>query len=214
MNKKIKMCFLDEEAAWRMEAYRNFKDEFEVHIVEDNQFPKEVSGIWQIITEIEADVVIVDYRLNESGVLSYTGENVLHEIRKHNLHLPVFMVTSYEDNAIDECEEVQIIRGKDVLNTAENISNFKHLMRASVERYQKKKEESEFIVQMLSRKIDNGEPLTEAENAAKFDAELYLSELDLDSCVRANMINQQTSQQMADMLSIAQSIVERLDKRS
>ena len=89
MNKKIKMCFLDEEAAWRMEAYRNFKDEFEVHIVEDNQFPKEVSGIWQIITEIEADVVIVDYRLNESGVLSYTGENVLHETRKHNLHMHV-----------------------------------------------------------------------------------------------------------------------------
>ena len=147
-------------------------------------------------------------------MLSYTGENVLHEIRKHNLHLPVFMVTSYEDNAIDECEEVQIIRGKDVLNTAENISNFKHLMRASVERYQKKKEESESVVQVLSRKIDNGEPLTEAENAAKFDAELYLSELDLDSCVRANMINQQTSQQMADMLSIAQSIVERLDKKS
>ena len=212
MNKKIKICFIDEEATWRMEAYRNFKDEFEVHIVEDDQFPKEVSGMWQIITDADADVVIVDYRLNESGILSYTGESVLREIRKHNLYLPVFMVTSYEDNAIQECDEVQIIRGKNVLNTAENLSKFKHLISAAVERYQKKKAESEKIVQELSRKLDAGQTLTESEVAHKFDAELYLASLDLESGVRANMINQTTSQQMSDMLTLAQSIVERLDK--
>ena len=158
--------------------------------------------------------MIVDYRLNESGVLAYTGESVLREIRKHNLHLPVFMVTSYEDNAIQECDEVQIIRGKNVLNTSENLSKFKHLIKAAVERYQSKKAESEAVVQELSRKIDKGESLSETEYAAKFDAELYLSELDLDSRVRANIINQQTSQQMAEMLTLAQSIVERLDKKS
>ena len=197
-----------------MEAYKNFKDEFEVHIVEVEQFPKVVSGIWQTIVNTEADAVIVDYRLNESGVLAYTGESVLREIRKHNLHLPVFMVTSYEDNAIQECDEVQIIRGKNVLNTSENLSKFKHLIKAAVERYQSKEAESEAVVQELSRKIDKGEPLTETEYATKFDAELYLSELDLDSRVRANIINQQTSQQMAEMLTLAQSIVERLDKKS
>lgn len=214
MNKKIRICFLDEEPTWQLEAYKNFKDEFEVHIVEVEQFPKAVSGIWQTIVNTEADAVIVDYRLNESGVLAYTGESVLREIRKHNLHLPVFMVTSYEDNAIQECDEVQIIRGKNVLNTSENLSKFKHLIKAAVERYQSKEAESEAVVQELSRKIDKGEPLTETEYATKFDAELYLSELDLDSRVRANIINQQTSQQMAEMLTLAQSIVERLDKKS
>lgn len=197
-----------------MEAYRNFKDEFEVHIVEIDQFPKEVSGIWQTITEADADAVIVDYRLNESGVLPYTGESVLREIRKHNQYLPVFMVTSYEDNAIQECDEVQIIRGKNVLNTAENLSKFKHLIKAAVERYQNKKAECEETILTLSRKIDKGESLTETENAAKFDAELYLASLDLDSSVRANMINQKTSQQMTDMLQLAKSIVEHLEKKS
>ena len=214
MDNKIKICFLDEEPTWQLEVYRNFKDEFDVHIVDIDQFPKEVCGIWQTIIDTDADVVIVDYRLNESGVIPYTGESVLREIRKHNLFFPVFMVTSYEDYAFRECDEVQIIRGKNVLNTAENLSKFKHLITAAVERYQNKKAQCESVVQKLSSKIDNGEALTETENASKFDAELYLASLDLDSGVRANMINQQTSQQMTDMLSLAQSILDCLIKKS
>ena len=214
MNTKIKICFLDEDENWRMDAYNNLKEDFDVHIVELEQFPRNVADIWPVIAEAGADVVIVDYRLNESGILSYTGENVVREIRKHNKHLPVFMVTSFENNAILECTEVQIIRGKNVLNTADNLEQFKKLLRAAVGQYQRKKATCESVVRELTNRINKGESLSESEIAQKFDAELYLSELDLDSGVRANMINQTTSQQMTDMLQLAKSIVERLGEKA
>ena len=203
-----KIVYIDEQAGWQSTVYAALSDKYDIYIPET--MPRNVSDIW---TEVrDSQVVIVDFRLNESGPVSYTGDDVAREIHKHNKHLPIFIITSFEDNAIQECDEVQIIRGKNVLNTADNLNKFKHLISAAVERYQKKKAESEKIVQELSRKLDAGQTLTESEVAHKFDAELYLASLDLESGVRANMINQTTSQQMSDMLTLAQSIVERLDK--
>ena len=206
----IKIVYIDEEPGWQSTAHAALSDKYDIHIPE--VLPKNVSDLWDEVRDCQ--VAVIDYRLNESGQVAYTGDDVVREIHKHNKYFPAIIITSYEDNAIQECDEVQIIRGKNVLNTSENLSKFKHLIKAAVERYQSKKAESEAVVQELSRKIDKGEPLTETEYATKFDAELYLSELDLDSRVRANIINQQTSQQMAEMLTLAQSIVERLDKKS
>lgn len=208
---KFKLCFLDEEDSWRYMAKKRLSDEFDVTIVEQDEFPQAVSELWTIIKDSDADVVIVDYRLNESGILSYTGDAVVREIRKHNRHLPVFMITSYESNAIQECEEVQIIRGKDMLSDVEKSEHLKLLIKASVERYIRERERAEKVVQVLSAKIDAGSVLSEPEEADRFDAEIYLSELDLDSGVRASLCRTETS---ANLLKLVEQTTALLSKLS
>ncbi len=83
---------------------------------------------------------------------------------------------------------------------------------SAVSIYDKKKALSEECIRMCQEKIANGETLTEPEEADRFDAELYLSELDLDSSVRANLINAKTSKSLEEMLELARDIVSNYSK--
>lgn len=212
MSNKIKICFLDEEPTWQYMAHKKLGDDFDVDILEQEKLPKEVSSIWSIIIEKEPDVIIVDYKLNESGVLPYTGDAVVSEIRKHNLHLPIFMMTSFEQNALQECVEVQIVRGKEMLSESSKLENLKTLIRASVNQYNSRKLEYEGTILRLAAKIDAGEELTEDEMADKFDAELYISELDLDSGVRSHLINHAVSSNLSDLVEMAGAILDKISK--
>ena len=212
MEDKIKLCYLDEQEQWQYMAHQKLGNDFDLRMLEQSQFPNDVSNIWSIIFDMNVDVVIVDYKLNESGILPYTGDQVIHEIRKHNLHLPVFMITSFELNALQESEEVQVIRGKDMLANPEKFDLLKTLIISSVNKYRTKKEKCEELIYKLASKIDAGETLSEEEEANKFDAELYLSELDLDSGFRKHLISQDASQKLSDMVNLAHSILEHLSK--
>ena len=208
----IKLCYLDEEEQWQYMAHQTLRNDFDLEILEQTRFPRDVSDIWSIIFDMNVDAVIVDYKLNDSGILPYTGNHVVREIRKHNLHLPVFMITSFEQNALQESDEVQIIRGKDMLADPNKFELLKTLIISSVGKYRSKKLRCEEIIHKLVTKIDAGEKLTENEMADKFDAELYISELDLDSGVRAHLINHEVSKKLSNIVEMAESILDKLSK--
>ena len=78
--------------------------------------------------------------------------------------------------------------------------------------YEKKKAESENVICALQEKISAGEKLSDKEEADRYDAELYLSELDLDSSARGILINTRTLKDIDEMLSLARTIVEKHKK--
>ena len=102
----IKVVFLDEEQGWQSSFYNSFSEKYEI-IIPDT-LPKNIEDIWELIRD--SQIAVVDYRLNGDGNISYTGDAVAREIHKHNKHFPVLILTSYEDNAIQECIETQSIR--------------------------------------------------------------------------------------------------------
>ena len=212
MMDKIKLFYLDEEEQWQYMAYQTLGTDFDLRILETAHFPRNVSDIWSIISDMNVDGVIVDYKLNDSGILPYTGNHVVREIRKHNLHLPVFMITSFEQNALQESDEVQIIRGKDILSDSNKCELLKTLIISSVGKYRSQKERCEEVIHKLVTKIDAGEKLTEYEIADKFDAELYISELDLDSGVRSHLINHAVSSNLSDLVEMAGAILDKISK--
>ena len=83
---------------------------------------------------------------------------------------------------------------------------------APVRNYEKKKAESENVICALQEKIAAGEKLSDKEEADRYDAELYLSELDLDSSARGILINTRTLKDIDEMLSLARTIVEKHKK--
>lgn len=203
-----RVVYIDEEAGWQSIVNEALSGKYDVHIPE--AMPSNVSDIWSEIGD--AQVAIIDFRLNENGQVSYTGDDVAREIHKHNKHFPIFIITSFEDNAIQECTEVQSIRGKEMFTTPESLVKLNHMIDSAVSIYDKKKASCEECIRMCQEKIANGETLTEPEEADRFDAELYLSELDLDSSVRKNLINTKTLKSLEEMLDLARSIVSNYSK--
>ena len=205
MENKIRLIYLDEDTAWQSMAYHRLKDDFTLDIPET--LPKKIEDIWSKIEEFAPQVIMIDYRLNESGTVSYTGDDVIKELHKHNKHLPMFIITSYEDYALITCEEAQIIRSKDILEKTELLDKLKNIITASVNNYNRRKVQAESTIRNIQEKIANGEEVSEVESESRFDAELYLSELDLDNGVRADLLTSRSNNTLDELLNIAQKII-------
>lgn len=206
MSEKIRLVYLDEEQGWQSQAYAALNADFDLYIPEN--LPRNIECLWSEIKDFNANAILIDYRLNESGEVAYTGDEVIKEIHKHNKHLPMFIITSYEDNALIECKEAQIIRGKELLAEADKVIKLKNIIIASVNKYMDRKSSAEDVIISLQEKIRKGETLSNDDETNKFDAELYLSELDLDSNVRADLITGKSNKTIEDMLDMAKQIIE------
>ena len=203
-----RVVYIDEETGWQSTVHAALSEKYEIDIPE--KLPRDVADIWEIIRD--SQVAIIDYRLNGDNLVSYTGDDVAREIHKHNKHFPIFIITSFEDNAIQECTEVQSIRGKEMFTNPESLVKLNHMIDSAVSIYDKKKASCEECIRKCQEKIAKGESLTAVEEADRFDAELYLSELDLDSSARANLISTGTSKELGEMLDLARSIVSNYSK--
>jgi DNA-binding NtrC family response regulator len=199
----IKVIYIDEEEGWQSTAYAALSDKYDIHIPE--VLPQNISDIWNDVRGSE--VAVIDFRLNENGIVGYTGDDVVREIHKHNKHFPVIIITSYEDNAIQECTEIQTIRGKEMFNDPESLKKLCHMIDSAASIYEQKKAENEDRIRTLQEKIAAGESLTASEEADRFDAELYLSELDVDSSARDILVSTKTLKGLDEMLTLARSIV-------
>lgn len=202
----IRLTYLDEEESWQSTAHNRLKNDFSLQI--PAELPKNIEDLWSMITEFAPQAILIDYRLNETGKLSYTGDEVIKELRKHNKHLPMFIITSYEDDALIKCEEAQVIRSKDILTNPDMFVKLQNIITAGVNNYNRRKSLAENTIRKLQEKIVNGTLLTDTECQDKFDAELYLSELDLDNCVRSDMITSQSNRTLEELLNVAKHIVE------
>lgn len=199
----IKVIYIDEEVGWQSIAYSALSENYDLYIPEE--LPQNISDLWDDIKECQ--IAILDYRLNGNGVLAYTGDDVVRMIHEHNKHFPAIIITSFEDNAIQECTEIQLIRDKGMLN--EGRERLFHMIDSAVTIYDRKKSENEACIRKYQDKIASGEKLSSKEEADRFDAELYISELDLDSSMRGNLITANTISSLEELLSMARIIVEK-----
>lgn len=131
-NRMFTIGYLDEEEQWKLMFRNSLKSDFNIVLLD---LPEKVSDIWRIVEEEKLDALIVDFRLFESGKVTYNGNDVVNDIRSHNLHLPMFVITSYEDNAIELCEDVFIVRGKEMLTDTQKLSLFKKMLSRAINTY-------------------------------------------------------------------------------
>lgn len=206
MEEKIRLMYLDEEETWQSTANRQLRRDFTLFIPQ--YLPKDIEELWSLVKDCDAQAVLIDYRLNTSGKVPYTGDDAIKELRKHNKHLPMFIITSFEDNALIECKEAQIIRGKDILANSDLLIKLKNIITANVINYDNRKISAENAIKKFQDKISRGECLTDDESTAKFEAELYLSELDLDNSVRSDLITSKSNKTLEELLKVAQSIID------
>ena len=206
MSDKIRLIYWDEEPSWQSQVHAALNEYFELIIPEE--LPLDLQSLWSTVLEYGAQAIVVDYRLNGSGIVSYTGDEVIREIHRHNKHLPAFIITSFEENAIVECREAQIIRGKELITKADETSKLVNIITSGVNRYEIQKNSAEGVLIKLEDKLSKGISLSDSDELNKFEAEMYLAELDMDSGARNQMITIGSERNLIKMLALAREIVD------
>lgn len=206
MSDKIRLIYWDEEPSWQSQVHAALNEYFELIIPEE--LPLDLQSLWSTVLEYGAQAILVDYRLNGSGIVSYTGDEVIREIHRHNKHLPAFIITSFEENAIVECREAQIIRGKELITKADETSKLVNIITSGVNRYETQKNSAEGVLIRLEDKLSKGISLSDSDELNKFEAEMYLAELDMDSGARNQMITIGSERNLIEMLALAREIVD------
>lgn len=191
--------YLDEEEQWRLTARNGLKSDFKIVVLDLPQVP---DMVWPAIVENKLDALIVDFRLFESGEVTYNGNDVIVEVQKHNKHFPLFVMTSYENDAFSQCEDVLIIRDKSMFQKDEELLRFKQTLRSRLDSYYRKKEECRQRLLELNKQ----DVLTQPQKEEKFKTELYLSELDLDNAPALNLLSSGYTETMESILRLAEDI--------
>lgn len=115
-----KILFIDEEET----EQDKFLDYFETvcpEIIPECMFPAPtLDEMMGKIEEYKPDAVITDFRLNEIRVdikyaVKYNGVELIKTIREQMEGFPCFVITSFDDDAVNDTDDVNLVYIKDIL---------------------------------------------------------------------------------------------------
>lgn len=149
-----KILFIDEQ----QDDIDQFKDYVEETNTKENmeviaEYPLEsLEEMVQVIFKISPDAVITDFMLNEYREnfdynVPYNGVQLVRELTSVREGFPCFVMTSFDDNAIKESDDVNIVYIKDILHNSEKRTkakaNFLERVESQINHYKSRIEEAE-----------------------------------------------------------------------
>jgi DNA-binding NarL/FixJ family response regulator len=147
-----KIGFIDEDAGQRSSFYYAFSRDFDVYIFE----PSEDSTEEELIQEAfdnQVDILIIDFQMNE--FLRFNGDSVDRKLREINPYFPVIVLTSHEDDAVSQVDDVRIMYGKEILDKdspPEKLKTFKKKILALINSYDSEIKDAEEKLRGLEEK--------------------------------------------------------------
>ena len=149
MSKKYRIGYLDEDEGYQAKFYQAFKNEFDIKILPIENI-NNVYDVLRFINDEELDALVVDYRLADSGQLTFNGDSVVDLINSQKKYFPLVMLTSYAQDAIAHMEDVYIVKDKEEIESSANL--FLKQLETAIDRYQTKIIPAENKIKELSEK--------------------------------------------------------------
>ena len=149
MSKKYRIGYLDEDEGYQAKFYQDFKNEFDIKILPIENI-NNVYDVLRFINDEELDALVVDYRLADSGQLTFNGDSVVDLINSQKKYFPLVMLTSYAQDAIAHMEDVYIVKDKEEIESSANL--FLKQLETAIDRYQTKIITAENKIKELSEK--------------------------------------------------------------
>ena len=205
-NNKYKVGYLDEDEMWMALVRNKLSSAFDICLID---IPITLEGIWEYILDNELDAIIVDFQLFDSGKVSFDGNDVVQAIMAHNKHFPIIVLTAHENRALDELDNVLIIKGKRIINDTADLPNFIKMLNAMIRSYKTKLANSQNLILDLQHK-DN---LTEQEESMLYNAQLFLAETCKDDTVSPNQFSIGYSKQLQELLNTANDLLKELQNK-
>lgn len=200
---KYKVGYLDEDEIWMALVRKKLSSDFDICLID---IPITLEGIWEYIQNNELDALVVDFQLFDSGKVSFDGNDVVQTITAHNQHFPIIVLTAHENRAFDELDNVLIIRGKKMMNDADELPNFIKMLNALIKSYKAKLADSQQTILELQKK----NVLTEQEESILFNAQRFLAETCKDDTVSPNQFSIGYSKQLQELLDTANNLLNEL----
>lgn len=106
-----KIGYIDEEEPQRNSFYQFLKDDFEIELFDITE-ETEPESLVQDIFNSALDILVLDFRLDESGLVNFNADRLIELIQEKNLYYPLVVLTSHELDALDHIKNANLINGK------------------------------------------------------------------------------------------------------
>ncbi|WP_422358910.1 hypothetical protein [Reichenbachiella sp.] len=219
----FRILFIDEE----QDDIDSFKDYIEEKDIDGNfevisSFP--LGGLDEMLDEIfsqHVDAVITDFMLNEIKEdikynVPYNGVDLVREISSKREDFPCFVMTAFDDDAVGQSEDVNIVYIKGILHGTEKETkakaNFLDRVKNQILHYRTKLDNAEKRLLELLKKGESQElDAAEEEEIVLLDG-LIERALDKESVVPKIVKEKKESDSLSDLLDKVDSLTKRLGR--
>ncbi len=203
----IRLGYLDEDKGNRNTFFRVFRKDFEVIMLDDNTKLTSADSVLDEIDRLELDVLAVDFRLADGGWVSFNGDEVVKKIWEKRRYYPVFMLTSYVNNALEKMDNVFLVNDKDSLSNNESITLLKKQISSSVETYHRIIKEKEEQLKLLVEK-QKSEVLTDKEEKDLLALNVEMNNIDPESNpISPDMMQTKSITDLHEMIDLTRTLL-------
>lgn len=174
----FRLGYLDENKSNRTTFARQFGNDFDIFMFEDMNKVASLNSLLETLEDKHLDALAVDYQLSGNGVPSYDGDEVITFLEQHKKYFPVFMVTSYVDDALDKMNDVFLVNAKDRLDDDAYRNDLIDKVKKAVESYHRRVETIEEKARVLECKQKSDTGLTDEEEKLLLQLHLDLNAID------------------------------------
>lgn len=205
---KFKIAYIDEDQSDIRRFQRFSYNFFEVVPI----IPKDsIEETCNEIIESHVDAIVSDFEFAEQiSTVHYDGTDLVSLFLKKREGFPVFILTSYEDDAISKGEDVNIIYEKKEMDEGEQ---FLERVKAQIEKYKHKLETDEkrlleLIAESKKRKLD----ALEREELAELDSKIEKA-LDKESRISNILREDKEASELSELLKKVDELAKSLGKK-
>lgn len=205
---KYKIAYIDEDQSDIRRFQRFSYNFFEVVPI----IPKDsIEETCNEIIESHVDAIVSDFEFAEQiSTVHYDGTDLVSFFLKKREGFPVFILTSYEDDAISKGEDVNIIYEKKEMDEGEQ---FLERVKAQIEKYKHKLETDEkrllvLIAESKKRKLD----ALEREELAELDSKIEKA-LDKESRISNILREDKEASELSELLKKVDELAKSLGKK-
>jgi hypothetical protein len=205
---KYKIAYIDEDQSDTRRFQRFSYNFFEVVPI----IPKDsIEDTCNEILENHVDAIVSDFDFAEQlSTVHYDGTDLVSLFLKKREGFPVFILTSYEDDAISKGEDVNIIYEKKEMDEGEQ---FLERVKAQIEKYKHKLETDEkrlleLIAESKKRKLD----ALEKEELAELDSKIEKA-LDKESRISNILRDDKEASELSELLKKVDELAKSLGKK-
>lgn len=211
---QYKIGYIDENEGWRSTFYHAFTDDFEVIVFELSEGTTAALLVEEIFSQ-PLDMLVIDFLLDETGILDFNADTIVELIQQRNLYYPLIILTSNETDALDHIENVNLINGKDMLSSNDDNSKkdiLKHKFTKIIEGYKLKFQGAETELAKLETKRNNS-GLNPNEEDKYVELNNYLDNVSTgNGRISRSFYSEDTNKRLDDLIQKTQTMISLIEK--
>jgi Skp family chaperone for outer membrane proteins len=167
-DEKYKIGYIDEDEA-DVDKFKRFaRNDFVINAF-DLDMNTTLNSLFQDVLKSEVSALVIDYRLRETNIIKFNGDEVVNKVKEELHDFPLFILTSHEDDALDAVEDVNIVYEKDLMDDNKGKMLIKRI-KTKIEHYYKNLKNAEKeLLDLIDKKDKDGLTALEEDRLIELD---------------------------------------------